>query len=317
MLKRDGFRIEKLTYQTRPDVWVTANAYVPDPLPAKKLPAVLCVHGHWSWARIDPNVTARCLGLAKLGFFVLCRGCLRLRRALHQARPRHLSRRTLRQHPLADRPDAARHAGVRQPPGGGLSLQPARGRCRAPRHHRRLGRRQSDHVRRHPRRALQGRRAGLLRRHLSVLSARRLLRLRGAARRPDDGRGRRRPGAGAPRAPSWSSTPRKDNFNFSIGEAKKSIDRARKVFDLYSVADKIKHATFESPHAYNQPMREAMYGWMTRWLKGEGDGSPIAEPKFTPRSRTTCAATRATPGPRASSRRCCSPDARDASWWRS
>ena len=24
-------------------------------------------------------------------------------------------------------------------------------------------------------------------------------------------------------------------------------------------------------------MREAMYGWMTRYLKGEGDGSPISE----------------------------------------
>ena len=27
-------------------------------------------------------------------------------------------------------------------------------------------------------------------------------------------------------------------------------------------------------------MREAMYGWMTRWLKGEGDGEPIPEPQF-------------------------------------
>ena len=27
-------------------------------------------------------------------------------------------------------------------------------------------------------------------------------------------------------------------------------------------------------------MREAMYGWMTLQLKGEGDGSPVAEPAF-------------------------------------
>jgi hypothetical protein len=27
-------------------------------------------------------------------------------------------------------------------------------------------------------------------------------------------------------------------------------------------------------------MREAMYGWMRRWLKGEGDGSPTPEPAF-------------------------------------
>src|SRR5262249_46888867 len=38
-------------------------------------------------------------------------------------------------------------------------------------------------------------------------------------------------------------------------------------------------ATFESPHAYNKEMREAMYGWMARWLKGEGKGEPIPEPE--------------------------------------
>src|SRR5205823_5598006 len=26
-------------------------------------------------------------------------------------------------------------------------------------------------------------------------------------------------------------------------------------------------------------MREAMYGWMTRWLKNEGNGDPIPEPR--------------------------------------
>src|SRR5262245_32580442 len=69
VLKRQGYRIEKLAFQSRPDVWVSANAYVPE---AKgKVPAVLVVHGHWPWARIDPTVQARCLGLVKLGFFVL------------------------------------------------------------------------------------------------------------------------------------------------------------------------------------------------------------------------------------------------------
>src|SRR5262249_11701529 len=69
-LKRDGYRIEKLIFQSRPDVWVTANAYVPEPSKTK-LPAVLVVHGHWAMARRDPVVQARCLGLVKLGFFVL------------------------------------------------------------------------------------------------------------------------------------------------------------------------------------------------------------------------------------------------------
>src|SRR5262249_31185871 len=78
----------------------------------------------------------------------------------------------------------------------------------------------------------------------------------------------------------------KGGFQFSVGEAKKSLARARTVYKLYGTKGKLKdpkqriqHATFESPHAYNQAMRETMYGWMTRWLKNEGTGEPIPEPK--------------------------------------
>src|SRR5262249_27794970 len=70
-----------------------------------------------------------------------------------------------------------------------------------------------------------------------------------------------------------------DGFQFSVGEAQKSLARAKAIFKLYGKDEKVLHATFESPHAYNQQMREAMYGWMTRWLKNEGDGKPIPEPK--------------------------------------
>ncbi len=47
VLKRDGYRIEKLLIQTRPDVWATAHAYVPETVKGK-IPAVLSVHGHWA-----------------------------------------------------------------------------------------------------------------------------------------------------------------------------------------------------------------------------------------------------------------------------
>src|SRR3954468_22827541 len=70
-LERDGYRIEKIVFQSRPDVWVTATAYVPKLKDGAKVPAVLVVHGHWAGARRDPVVQARCLGLVKLGFFVL------------------------------------------------------------------------------------------------------------------------------------------------------------------------------------------------------------------------------------------------------
>ena len=35
----------------------------------------------------------------------------------------------------------------------------------------------------------------------------------------------------------------------------------------------------DSGHDYNEPMREAMYGWVEKWLRGRGDGGPIKEPE--------------------------------------
>ena len=69
-LTREGYRVEKLLIQTLPGVQMTANAYVPHD--GGPFPAVLCVHGHWRGAKQDPTVQARCIGLVKLGFFVLC-----------------------------------------------------------------------------------------------------------------------------------------------------------------------------------------------------------------------------------------------------
>src|SRR5262249_27291361 len=69
-LKREGYRIEKLLFQSRPDVWVTRSLYAAVPR-ERQAAAVLVVQGHWRWARRDPVVQARCLGLVKLGFVAL------------------------------------------------------------------------------------------------------------------------------------------------------------------------------------------------------------------------------------------------------
>jgi dienelactone hydrolase len=44
-VKGEGFIIENLVYQTRPDIWVTANLYMPAK-PAKKMPGILIAHSH-------------------------------------------------------------------------------------------------------------------------------------------------------------------------------------------------------------------------------------------------------------------------------
>ena len=70
----------------------------------------------------------------------------------------------------------------------------------------------------------------------------------------------------------------RDALQFSVAEAAKSIAYARERFRLMGHEDRIRHVAIESGHDYNQPMREAMYGWVERWLRGRGDGHPIAEP---------------------------------------
>ena len=72
----------------------------------------------------------------------------------------------------------------------------------------------------------------------------------------------------------------KDALQFSVGEAKKTARAAWTPVYRALRQPRTTSSTpiFESGHDYNRAMREAMYGWMTRHLKGEGDGAPIAEP---------------------------------------
>ena len=92
VLKRDGYRIEKLIFQTRPDVWVTANAYVPEP-----------VQGQGAGGAGGPRPLGR--GAARPGGAGALPGAgearllragggrLRRRRALHRRPARRLPRR--------------------------------------------------------------------------------------------------------------------------------------------------------------------------------------------------------------------------------
>jgi dienelactone hydrolase len=84
----------------------------------------------------------------------------------------------------------------------------------------------------------------------------------------------------APRALLVISATR-DALQFSVGEAAKSVAFARERFRLMDQQAKISQVAVDSGHDYNQPMREAMYGWLEKWLRGRGDGSPIPEPKLS------------------------------------
>lgn len=272
---RPGYRVEKLVFQSRPNVWVTANVYVADG--AGKRPAVLAVHGHHAWARIDPAVQSYCIGLAKLGFVVLCVDAF-------GAGERHASPAQGTYHGALD----------------GAALWPAG--------HTLLGmqvydnRRAVDYLLTRPevdatRLGVTGASGGGNQSMWSGALDERLKCvipvcsvgnfqvylhvaccvcevLPGALTFTDEGDVL---GLVAPR-PLMVVSASKDEIQFSPAEAAKSLDRAKAVYALHAAADAVKHVVVDDHHGYSRPMREAMYGWMAKWLKGEGDGSPIPEP---------------------------------------
>jgi len=276
-LKRQGYRIEKLVFESRPDVWATANVYVPDPVKGK-LPAVLVVHGHWAGARRDPVVQARCLGLVKLGFLVLAVDAF-------GAGERYTA-------PAPGTYHGALYGSTLWPTGHTLLGMQVYDNQRAVDYLR--SRSEVDGDRLGVTGASGGGNqtmyAGALDERLkavvpvcSVGTYQAYLQaaccvcevLPGALRFAEEGDVL---AMVAPRALMVINATR-DAFQFSVGEAARSIARARPVFKLLDAAEKLQHTTFESGHAYSRPMREAMYGWMTRWLKNEGTGKPIPEPK--------------------------------------
>lgn len=276
-LKRDGYRIEKLIFQTRPGVWMTANAYVPDG--AGKRPAVLCVHGHWKGAKQDPVVQSRCIGLVKLGFFVLCVDAF-------GAGERGLTKNLGEYH-------GEMVAATLLPVGLPLSgLQVYENR------------RAVDYLLTRP--EVDGEKLGITGAsgggNQTMYAGAYEERFKAVVPVCSVGTYQAYLGAACcmcevvPNAMTYTEewallamvAPRalmvisatKDAFQFSVGEAQKSVAAAQQIFRLYGKAGNISHDLFESPHDYGKTMREAMYGWMTLHLKGEGQGNPIPEPAF-------------------------------------
>lgn len=277
-IQRDGYRIEKVIFQTFRDVWMTANAYVPD-LPGR-LPAVLCVHGHWKGAKQDPHVQARCIGLARLGFFVLAVDAF-------GAGERGLGKALGEYH-------GEMVAATLWPVGRPLSgLQVYENR------------RAVDYLLTRP--EVDGNRLGITGAsgggNQSMYAGAFDERFKAVVPVCSVGNYQSYLGAACcmcevvPGSLSFTeewgvlslTAPRglmiisatQDAFQFSVGEARKSLAFVKPVYQLYGQPDNVKHAIFESRHDYNQPMREAMYGWMTRYLKNQGDGSPIPEPQMS------------------------------------
>lgn len=69
IVERDGYSIERVTFESRPDFHVTANCYVPES--DGPHPGILFCCGHVEAAKTDPENQKACIELALNGFVVL------------------------------------------------------------------------------------------------------------------------------------------------------------------------------------------------------------------------------------------------------
>ena len=69
-LKADGFRVENVIYESRPDHQVTANLYIPDG--KGPFPGVLVPCGHSANGKAADAYQRACILMAKNGLAVLC-----------------------------------------------------------------------------------------------------------------------------------------------------------------------------------------------------------------------------------------------------
>ncbi len=279
-LKRDGYVVEKITIQTRPGVRMTANLYVPDAAKKKKAAAILMVHGHWRGAKQDPVVQSRCIGAVKLGFVVLCvdafgagergiktelgeyHGDMTAATLLPLGTP--LSGMQVYENMravdyLQSRPEVdGDNIGITGASGGGNQSMYAgawdkRFKCVVPV-------------------CSVGNYQAYLQTACCMCEV-----VPGALKFTEEWAVL---ALTAPRALMVINATR-DGIQFSVGEARKSVAGANAVFNLYRKAGNLRHEIYESPHDYSKAMRETMYGYMALHLRGEGNGDPIPEPKFT------------------------------------
>jgi cephalosporin-C deacetylase-like acetyl esterase len=69
-IQRNGYRIENVMFQSRPDFWVTGNLYVPS-TGTGPFPAIISPCGHYPLARMVPQYQSAYISLVKSGFVVL------------------------------------------------------------------------------------------------------------------------------------------------------------------------------------------------------------------------------------------------------
>ena len=282
--QRDGYCVENVLLETRPGIQMTANIYLPDG--DGPHPAMLCVHGHWPLAKHEPTVQKRCIGLARLGFVVLMvdafgageRGIQPELGEYHGEMvagtlwPTGLALAGLQVYEnmravdyLTSRTEVdAERIGVTGCSGGGnqtmyVGAIDERLKCVVPVCS-----------------------VGTYQAYLGAACC--MCEVTPSALTYTEESGVL--GLVAPRALMLINATQ-DAFQFSVGEARKTFEQLQHIFRFYGRQEAARHVSIEADHGYNRAMREAMYGWVVRHLKGQGDGAPIEEGEMTTEAAET------------------------------
>ena len=277
VLPRAGYTIEKVIYTTLPDLWVAAHVYIPADL-RTPAPTVLFAPGHWMEnGKLESDIQICCANLALRGFVVLVYDPIgqgeRLSDWMEHGHLEPLlvgvsqaglmvweSMRALDY--LLSRPDVDKaRVGMTGASGGGLntfytSTLDARIAVSVPvcfvtTFHQMMtaerDRNWEDGV-------------DLCNQVPEVMTY---------AEMSDIG------GLFVPK-PLCLIAARRD-WMFPITGARAVHQRLREVYRFWEAEQNVQLVEVDDEHGYTQPMREAMYGWMMRWLQGKGDGEPSPE----------------------------------------
>jgi dienelactone hydrolase len=278
VIERQGYRIEKIAFESRPNFPVTAHLYVPYGAAGRKLPVIVNPHGHWAWKKQDPTVQSRLIGQVLHGYLALVidspgysfegdnrverrsagtHDDLRLVLGSQNATSVYVWDLMRALDYLETRPEAdMARIGLTGASGGGLATVWAfaaepRFTCAAPvvfassletnPHNGCL----CNHV---PGTVRIGDRADLL-----SLRAPAPLLLIGA----------------------------EDDREFPAAGMRLSAQKLRAVWNLFGKSDDAWIRMFPGGHDYSKPMRETVLGFFDKYLRGIGDGSPVPEPVIT------------------------------------
>ncbi len=276
-LKRNGYRIEKIVYESRPGFPVTAHLYVPDGAEGKKLPVVVNPHGHWEWKKQERTVQSRLIAQALHGYLAFVvdspgwsfEGANRVERrpqgdhndfryvlASQNATSFYVWDLMRGLDYLATRPEAdMARVGITGASGGGLTTLWAF--AAEPRFAAAASVVYASSYEINPRN-------GCLCNHVPGSLA--------AGDRAD---------VLSIRAPApVLIVGAEEDGEFPAAGMLRSGEKLRALWGLYGKAEDAWTRMFPGGHDYSRPMRETVMGFFDKYLRGAGDGAPVPEPEF-------------------------------------